>query len=89
MTERYCCDGRCNANQGRGSCPTFADTEDDPQIYSDAPIRVKRSMRELFGTDAFNPYEFQESGIPWLARSTVGVVLVVSLIIVALFWVAP
>ena len=23
MTERFCCDGKCNANQGRGSCPRF------------------------------------------------------------------
>lgn len=39
--ERYCCDGRCNENQGRGECPRVRSSPPAPmassQVDEDAP----------------------------------------------------
>ena len=68
---------------------TICETVDDPQIHSDKPIRTKRSLDEAFGAANMNPYEFHESGIPWLAKSVALVLFLLALVIIAFFLVMP
>lgn len=89
---------RCTCNrsaQGRAVCPTpercaeWMQCLDDPQVHSDEIVRTARTLDEMFGRRHIGPSNWAQPGIPWLARSVLGALLVLVLLVVALAIVSP
>lgn len=91
---RFCCDGGCLADQGRGSYPRFVDTIPvDPPCscvdFCEFPqqclltARASRSLDESFGTRRFDPVEWPRefSVWPWLGVAVALVFIVASVML--------
>lgn len=57
---------------------------DDPQIHTDERLRTAHTVDELFGRRHLSPTDWEQPGIPRLARSVVAAVLLLVLLCVAI-----